>query len=511
MFNLPDYPDVYNTRHIICVSCKEKFSITEGHQAATPEDSRWRVLPNETREISLRHEPNRQQRTVVPLRHAALPQENEPLFFQQPPATFSPATITCPRCGVDNRNWLSLSQSKKINFLKKWWTRSPKIFFGLILAVIIGILGLILPSKYGFSSVQATIMLFYIPIVTYALIYDLSNKWETLRIDTHIAKILPDSPRAETGLWRNSIFFLILAAVVVPALLFSAAPIAYQKTVEFLVGSPEKVITDSAEQVTTVFNTRLDETVAEIDAIGEEMGDTFSNLPDGNLPQVERQVERITDKLEDTAAAATDEITAVADESIPRIEAELDNELSILEATRKSEEARLMKEIMASVRALSVWAAAISLPLIAVMMTVIPAIKAFAAKIDKNLPPPVFHSINHMTRLVTWEARQALEIDGYHHSRVQWMSVDRNEKGGIDLVGLFRDPPKFDAYGQTMGETVRAQRHAIHTDKWCRIIDAKIEDVMVAIPAGAPAGIMRLSTSSQHDAPIDVRISPQER
>ncbi|MCP4416229.1 MAG: hypothetical protein GY805_06385 [Chloroflexi bacterium] len=520
MFNLPVYPDVYNTRHIICVSCKEKFSVTEGHRAKrptkNPEDNHWRVLSNEATRISLRQEDNRQQRPIVP-QPLQMPRGEERSasadFYRQPPADFTPYPINCPRCGADNRNWLSLNQTKKINFWKKWWVRSPNIFFGLGLALIMGILGLLLPSKFGFSSIQATVMLFYIPIVTYALIHELSDKWEKLRIDIHTAKILPNSPRVEIELWRNSIFFLVLAAIIIPALLFSAAPIAYQKTVEFLTGSPEEEITDSAEQVTTIFNDRLDQTIENIDAIGEEMEDTFANLPDGNLPQIEQQLERVTDKLDDTAAAAANEITAVAQESIPRIEAQLDNDLSTLEATRESEVNRLTEEIMANVRALSVWAASIALPLIAVMMTVIPAIKAFAAKVDRDLPPPLFYSVNNMTRLVTWEARQALEIDGKHHSRIQWMSVDRNETGGLDLVGLFRDPPHFDASGQVKGELVRAQKHTIHTDRWGRVIDAKIEDLMVPIPAGAPAGVMQLPVQSHHDAPADVRVTviPPER
>jgi hypothetical protein len=138
------------------------------------------------------------------------------------------------------------------------------------------------------------------------------------------------------------------------------------------------------------------------------------------------------------------------------------------------------------------------------------AVKQFVNRVDRELPPPVFYSVANMTRLVAWEARQALEVGDQHFS-IQWMSVDRNEQGGVDLVGLFRDLPEFDMYGQVRNPMVRAQRHTIHTDKWCRVINAGIEDVMVPIPAGAPAGAMPLVNEGQHDAPAKVRIRlPQQ-
>jgi hypothetical protein len=43
------------------------------------------------------------------------------------------------------------------------------------------------------------------------------------------------------------------------------------------------------------------------------------------------------------------------------------------------------------------------------------------------------------------------------------------------------------------------------------VINAGIEDVMVPIPAGAPAGAMPLVNEGQHDAPAKVRIRlPQQ-
>ncbi|MCB8949218.1 MAG: hypothetical protein H6653_14490 [Ardenticatenaceae bacterium] len=80
-------------------------------------------------------------------------------------------------------------------------------------------------------------------------------------------------------------------------------------------------------------------------------------------------------------------------------------------------------------------------------------------------------------------------------------------KGGINLVGLHRDPPEFDAYGRAIGETVRAQKYVVETDMWGRIIKATIHDTHVQRPAGGPDFVYTIP--QPHDAPVTVR--PQIR
>lgn len=509
MFNLPDFPDVYNTRHIICVSCKEKFGVTEGTQAKIHNKNGWRVQPGNLSNVSLRHEPDRQQRTIVPTPHQTpSARENETQFRPRKPVTFSPKPINCPRCGADNRNWLSLNQA---NNLKIWNRRFPTAYLALLISLGFALFAYFLPTLLEVSQTQANILAIFILTVTILLIPDLSSKWDDLREDTYLAKILPDSQRLEVNLWLRNLLVLLIASFILPVLFFSIGPAAFQKFVELSEKSPEAEVKESANQVTTIFKDGLEETVDDINSMGSEMGEAFNNFPTNDLAQVEQQLEDISDDLKNTAAVAADEITAVGQESITRIETTLENELSTIETARKDAENRLDTEITADIRYLTLWGAFVGLPLLLTMMIVLSAAKKFAAKVDKELPPPVFYSVNNMTRLVTWEARQALEIDGNHHTRIQWMSVKRNELGGLDLVGLFRDPPEFDMYGQVKRDEVRAQKHTIHTDKWCRIIDAKIEDVMVPIPAGAPAGVLPLLTQSSHDAPANVRVMSPAR
>jgi hypothetical protein len=129
----------------------------------------------------------------------------------------------------------------------------------------------------------------------------------------------------------------------------------------------------------------------------------------------------------------------------------------------------------------------------------------YVSSVNSQVPRPIFHSIAHMTRVVAWEARQALEIRG-DMEHIQWMDVKRNARGGIDLVGLHRDLPDFDATGLPVGDRVRAQRYHVSTDKWGRIVSATISDVRATSAMGSPGFVVdrnmprfvRVPDHSQH-------------
>ncbi|HUM71475.1 MAG TPA: hypothetical protein PLK31_21815, partial [Chloroflexota bacterium] len=102
--------------------------------------------------------------------------------------------------------------------------------------------------------------------------------------------------------------------------------------------------------------------------------------------------------------------------------------------------------------------------------------------LDPHVPRPIFTSIAGMTRVAVWEANHSLEI-GPFINNIQWTRAVRNEVGGIDLVGFFRDPPELLPDG-TLNSLVRAQRYGVSTDMWCRIREARITDMMTQRPAG---------------------------
>lgn len=515
--NLPPYPDVYTTRHITCVSCKEKFAVTEGNQGRRADfrdgNSSWRVHENTPTAVNLHYERERAQRPVVPLPRQS-PRVAPPPIEHARPYSFQPASVNCPRCGADNRNWLALKQQAGDHslgaFWRQWQMRFPSAFTAVFIAFLLAFLAYSMPSFMEVTQFQANILAVSTLVVTVLLINSITAQWDAYREDLHLAKILPKSRRLEPTLWGRNIAFLLLASVVLPILFFSAGPVAIQKIVEFISTRPEEAVVVTAEGINTEFDEQVSQSVNQVNVFGDELRDALNGLPTENQAQLEQEIEELSEDIADTAVTAAENVSVFGAQSLERLENNVDAQIAALESTRKTEAVRFKDKIMGSVRYLAVWGVIMGLSLVFTMMIMMPAMKAFATRVDGNLPPPVFYSVANMTRLVTWEARQALEV-GNQHFDIQWMSVNRNKEGGLDLVGLFRDPPAFDAFGQATGTQVRAQKHIIHTDKWGRVAEAKIEDVLVPVPAGAPAGVMQMPQEASHDAPAYVRVRPLER
>lgn len=99
---------------------------------------------------------------------------------------------------------------------------------------------------------------------------------------------------------------------------------------------------------------------------------------------------------------------------------------------------------------------------------------AFVNRVNAQLPPPIFHSVAAMTRVVVWEAKRALEVRGVIMDYVQWTAVQRNELGGITLTGLHRDQPGLQAPDAAIGQRVPAQLYTIKSNRWAAIVEANL-------------------------------------
>jgi hypothetical protein len=103
-------------------------------------------------------------------------------------------------------------------------------------------------------------------------------------------------------------------------------------------------------------------------------------------------------------------------------------------------------------------------------------------RVNNQLPRPIYTNTANMVRVTLWEAKRALEMKDFFE-RIQWTLTRRNEQGGIDMEGCFRDPPEFLANGE-LDELVRVQKYLISTDRWCVITSARILDTKQPRPAG---------------------------
>jgi hypothetical protein len=109
-------------------------------------------------------------------------------------------------------------------------------------------------------------------------------------------------------------------------------------------------------------------------------------------------------------------------------------------------------------------------------------VNAVLSKVNNQLPRPIYANTANMVRVTLWETRRALEINEFF-DRIQWTLTKRNDSGGIDMEGYFRDPPEFLPNGQ-LDEEVRVQKYLISTDRWCVITKAEIIDGKKPRPAG---------------------------
>jgi hypothetical protein len=504
VFNLPEYPHVLTTRHITCVSCKEKFAITEGHQDGKLEERRWRVLSHKANQISLRQEDNRQQRPVVPqpLQIPALVgNPTAPQFLNQPPVEFTPQDVHCPRCGADNRNWLALQSTGGKGTTQIYRERFPQVFWALLLSALFALIAattILVPIHW----LKVTIMVVFIPLSVWGLALDLTARWDELRENRHIARVKTGTPNLERSLWIRGMAWVAIASFIIPLVFFTVLPRAALFALEVVGATPEEQVVETATGVGQLVNQNLDETAANLESIAGEMDELLSDMPTGASPQFEEEVATFSDKLSQIVTAALRELNEVRQESPTVIEAQRAQELDRIETVRARSLREFSKDTLGDFRFLLLWIILMGMPLFFSVFFIMRGLTEFVAKVDPQLPPPIFHSVANMTRVVGWEAKQALEIDGTMQ-HIQWVNVERNAEGGLNLTGLHRDPPNFDAQGRAIGETVRAQKHVVETDMWGRIIRATIHDTRVQRPAGGPefVAIMPLP----HDAPVSVR------
>ncbi len=127
-------------------------------------------------------------------------------------------------------------------------------------------------------------------------------------------------------------------------------------------------------------------------------------------------------------------------------------------------------------------------------------VNAVLAGANIHLPRPIYANTANMVRVTLGETRRTLEINQFFN-RIQWTLTRRNEAGGINMEGYFRDPPEFLPNGQ-LDEEVRVQKYTIRTDRWCVITNAEITNSKEPRPAGGVAYVPPVVNSSAAPAII---------
>ena len=485
MLPLPELPQTYTTLQIPCVACNEAFTIAEAFVTPTGE---WRLPPDRHPTVQLRYEENR---TRQPIRSPSRsePEINDGQFDGKKSDTY----VNCPRCGADNRNWLKIigpppsPTGCALKFFLPsgaihWQQRFPAAFLSILVACFLAPITLIMALAVQNSVAWAFIIAGVVILAAIFTAVDLTSDWQALRFDNHIRSVLSYKRRSrEAYLWWRGFLIIILLSFLIPLVFFQMAPRAFRLLNTILNPTPQ-----TAVQLGQTRLAQLDESydpfvIEAIEAALQRIEDIQADESLG--PEaVEAEIEEILDNLAEYLTAQNLSFTALVRQDIDRqiesLELYVEESKALIDDRRLRQDQAAVNEITADLRLLLLWWLMVGLScLVSVLMTM-RALKSYVAAVDGQMPRPIFSSIADMTRVVAWEAKRSLQIDG-DMSHIQWIEVHRNETGGINLIGLHRDEPDVDPVGNMVSQTVRAQKYIISTDIWGRILNTIVRDVRV--------------------------------
>ncbi len=124
---------------------------------------------------------------------------------------------------------------------------------------------------------------------------------------------------------------------------------------------------------------------------------------------------------------------------------------------------------------LNTWLKYVGLSCLVAVITAVVATQIYTSKISSHLPQPLSYSLSRLTRVVLWEARHTLEING-HFDHIEWNEAYRTIDGGITLRGHLCPPNNSNRLPE---KYVRATCYTLRSDLWGHIIFAEAKSIRV--------------------------------
>ncbi|MCB8922843.1 MAG: hypothetical protein H6662_14745 [Ardenticatenaceae bacterium] len=471
MFRPPQAPDSWATLQIECVACKELITLAEGPEEATREQDNWHHPPVEQPSILLRYLDRVSRRETQPQNrpHTAVPTSENDVEDKN---KNEPIPITCPRCGADNRNWVHIlhpQNQKCLDRLINFWP----IGLGLIIALAIPIIGL---TRFGekIESGKQTLLVTIILLSGLLPLLIMPRMWMSMREHRNAQGIVPGQSTISPPI-RVAFILLAVFVFVLPGFIYVAVPLGFDYLSNLISPPDSPTLQQRIEQVHAQIGDALnaEKTPPNKWNTAENATVALETLLKIEPETNERWYTRIYHVLDEATQVLK---TKPESELIPKIA----NEIAVLERfIASTQPPRVDKEF------LKTWFKYVLTASLLAMLFGWWATRQYANKINLHLPRPIYYSVANMTRVVAWEAKRALEIRDYL-SQIQWVDVERNELGGITLIGLFRASPNFDQQGKPVGQFLRAQRYEIMSDCWGHIEFTEIRDILSPISAVSP-------------------------
>ena len=491
MLNLPVPPQTRISRQLTCVSCRERFTISEDDPVRESRHSNnWQLPTNHYPDIQFRYQPNRALRATVPEVHA-FPNPDDQEFREW--HNERREHLHCPRCGADNRNWLNISHPPQfvptgiISALlpqktRVWRERFPTAFMGaIVIAVCFLLVALLFLTVTSYSMALNGILMLFIIVAVAATTSELAQKKKAtaLRENRHLRKIKNIKHKdVEQGYWLRGFSFVFIVAIIIPLLFFQVAPRVLRTVIMIISDDPVEVVDTVAAPYLQTLDESLVDLPYEVREMTKDMLVTIKSIPDGNNEAIARILGRFSVDLDNVLEEAAQSVQAETISQIQALKVIIDDAKTAVQADQNKEMQTRINEAGANLGYLALWELTVGLAGFLSVFTSMRALKDYANKIDSQLPPPLFYSIANMTRVVVWEAKRTLEI-GDEVQQMQWTAVKRNDQGGIDLQGLYRNHDQKDQQKDPLTTRVLAQRYEIKSDRWGHIVEAEIKAARV--------------------------------
>ena len=158
----------------------------------------------------------------------------------------------------------------------------------------------------------------------------------------------------------------------------------------------------------------------------------------------------------------------------PNVLARIENDVTTLEkAIKRANDGP--DTLPGTATMLNTWLKYVGLSCLTAVITAVVATQIYTGKISRHLPQPLSYSLSRLTRVVLWEARHTLEING-HFDHIEWNEAYRTIDGGITLRGHLCPPTTT----SPPEKYVRAMCYTLRSDLWGHIIFAEAKSVRVS-------------------------------
>jgi len=348
--------------------------------------------------------------------------------------------INCPRCGADNRNWLYILMPHDPHAVSSFLSRAENkvrragLRFSLAVGGILVIFLLLMPITLwlgiagGLDIGRIGIVLVFMGMAAVVPAYVLTTEWRHLRLERHLREIMPIHHPVKQQMRLQGLALFALFALIFPLLAVLIVPTGLDKLTAILSPSPPSL----SEKV-------------------EEINQAFSQLED--FEDSSTDVDGARQALEEAVQAELADIKALG--------TRLENAAEAVAASNR--------------KYFVFWLITVGLASFIAVLTALIAVESFVVSIDAQLPRPIFRRIANMMELALEELKESVGLNDDDIARVQWVKVQHNAQGGIDMRGIAHRPAVADGNHSEQG-TALVRHYFIRTDMWGWILETDIKE-----------------------------------